>query len=99
MLQTIGQNPQRQCLHSGNSLLPSPAVSHNAREFRNLRQPAAILFPLDFNLQIHGSNILTLLPVCRTQTRPRLPPITLSTESRRTIRISDPASLTPGMEQ
>lgn len=54
VFQTVSEDAQRQCLNAVNCLLPRLAIREHAGKLGNFRQPAAIVFLLDFNGQRHG---------------------------------------------
>lgn len=53
MLNTIRQNPKRQCLHATAGFLLCSTVSDNAWEFDDLCDPAAIDFAIEFKRKSH----------------------------------------------
>jgi len=52
MLKAVCDNAQRQCLGFGDGLFTRQAVSHNAGQFNNLCNPAAIVFLLAFESEV-----------------------------------------------
>jgi hypothetical protein len=53
MLNTIGKDPQRQGLRLRTRLLRGTAIRKNPREIGDLSDPAAVIFPFQFNLEGH----------------------------------------------
>lgn len=57
MLKTLGDYPQRQCLHARDGLVPVLAVAHDAGQRRYLGEPPAVIFAGDFNRECHICNV------------------------------------------
>lgn len=66
MFETLGQDPQRQRLHLGDSLGLVGGIAEHSRKVGNLGNPSAILLAFDLNLEGH---IGTLAPEWRPNKR------------------------------
>jgi hypothetical protein len=53
MLQLVGQHPQSQCLRCGKGFLTGRSVDQDSRQVNDLGDPAAVLFPVQFDSQMH----------------------------------------------
>src|SRR5947209_17418702 len=53
MLETLCDDTKSKCLRLGSGLFKCLTVSHNAREFWNLGDPAPIFFLFSFNNKVH----------------------------------------------
>lgn len=66
MFETLGQDPQGQRLHLGDSFGLVGGITEHSREIGNLGDPAAILFAFELDLEGH---IGTLAPEWRPNKR------------------------------
>ena len=55
VLQTIGDHPQRQRLSRGESFFPCSTVDRDAGKRRNVRDPPAVIFARELDLQVKRS--------------------------------------------
>ena len=55
MLEAIREDTKRKRLGAGDGVIARLAIGKHAREIRNLRDPAAVLFAIDFKRKMHGS--------------------------------------------
>ena len=53
MLQAVGENSEGQGLGFCRSLLERGAVSHHARELKDLGDPAAVFFLFNLDMEVH----------------------------------------------
>jgi hypothetical protein len=58
VLNSIGDYLDGKPLGVADSLLPRLPVSHYAGEFQRLRYPATVVFPVDFNREMHPFIVL-----------------------------------------
>jgi len=56
MLNPVGYNAKGECLEQRKRFLLRPAIGHDTRELRNLRQPA----PISFTIQLYAEDQLGL---------------------------------------
>jgi hypothetical protein len=72
----VGNDLDREAFRIADRFIPSLAVTHYTREFENLCDPAAILFAIQLNREIHSFIIL------HGQWSPHFDPNMLKYESR-----------------
>ena len=58
MSDAVGNDLDREAFRIADRFIPSLAITHHTREFENLRDPAAILFAIQLNREIHSFIIL-----------------------------------------
>ena len=61
MFEAFGQDTQRQRLDLGDGVRLGGGITEDSREFRNLGDPPAILFPFKFNFEGHTPDSSTSL--------------------------------------
>ena len=57
MLQALSNHAEGKRLDTSDGLIPVLSIGHDAGQGRDLGQPAAIVFPLNFNRERHEGNV------------------------------------------
>lgn len=62
MLQLVGEHPQSQCLRCDKGSIAGRSVDQDSRQVHDLGDPAAVLFPVQFESQVHVLKANTFAP-------------------------------------
>src|SRR5207302_7842911 len=58
MVETVGEHSERERLNVGHRLVPALPIRHDTRKTRDFRNPAAVILPLDLDLEVHSTSNL-----------------------------------------
>ena len=61
VLDSIGDDIDRQALGVTDGFLTGRAVAHRPRQFQGFRDPTTVIFPIELNRNVHSPSIATAL--------------------------------------
>lgn len=57
VLETLGDDAERECLHAGDGLITALTIRKRTRQVGHFSQPATVFLAFDFNRERHAGNV------------------------------------------